>query len=111
MAPIIHQVGQFAYRHMIGRRLLYRIQILLEKLCQNTLVPELEAGQTLDLSLEYNDAGNGSVHMTARYAGAETNPLDAADVLSMAMIRGACKEIAYQYEDGRNSVHAQITGV
>ena len=107
---LIHQVGQFAYRHMIGRRLLYRIQILLEELCLNTLVPALEAGQALDLSLEYNDAGNGAVHLTARYAGAEKNPLDAADALSMAMIRGACKEIAYQYEDGRNSVQAQIIG-
>ena len=107
---LIHQVGQFAYRHMIGRRLLYRIQILLEELCLNTLAPELEAGQTLDLSLEYNDMGNGSVNMTASYAGARKNPLDAADALSMAMIRGACREIDYQYKDGRSSVRAQITG-
>ena len=107
---LIHQVGQFAYHHMIGRKLLYRIQAVLEELCLNTLVPQLEAGRTLDLSLEYNDAGNGSVDLTARYAGAEKNPLDAADALSMAMIRGACKEITFQYEHGVNCIHARIAG-
>ena len=60
--------------------------------------------------MEYNDAGNGSVDLNARYTGAEKNPLDAADALSMAMIRGACKEITFQYEHGVNCIHARIAG-
>ncbi|HAG70197.1 MAG TPA: amino acid ABC transporter ATP-binding protein [Lachnospiraceae bacterium] len=96
---LISEIEQFAYKNLINRKLVYRMQTLTEELCINTILngdPEI---RKLDLIFEF--AGDGeSSRMTVTYEGRDKNPVYGADELPRALFTNACGDISYSFENG-----------
>ena len=99
-------IEQFGYRHMIDRRLMNQMHVIAEELCLNTVLPTLDRNETLRLAFEYSDSDGGSIFVHLSYRGEDTDPLEAADELSMTLIRHYCPELAWEWNDGQ----CDITG-
>ena len=69
---------EFAFSHLFGRNLVYKVLYLLEELCQNTILPTLKEGG-IDLQFEYS--ADEGMYMTATYKG--------EDAETSASLRGA----------------------
>ncbi len=66
---LITWLEQFAFGHMISRKLVNRMLTLTEELCYDTILPTLKNDEGIDISFEYSDRGSGSVDMTISYPG------------------------------------------
>lgn len=92
-------IEQFAIRHMISRNLMYRMLIMMEELCVQTLLPLLSEKDKLHLVYEHNESDN-SVHVEITYPGPDRNPLEEGDEISLALIRQACTSLSWQRHEG-----------
>ena len=92
-------IEQFAIRHMISRNLMYRMLIMMEELCVQTLLPLLSEKDELHLVYEHNESDN-SVHVEITYPGPDRNPLEEEDEISLALIRQACTSLSWQRHEG-----------
>lgn len=103
---LITKIEQFGYRHMISRKTVNKALHVIEELCLNTILPNLASEGEADILIEYSDTGD--MDLTVTYKGPDKDPLDAADEISLKLIRHSCKEIKYRYSDGVCRVKAQI---
>ena len=93
------RITQFCYRHMIAARLQNRMQTMAEELCMATILPKLDQDAELRLTFEYDDT-HGVVSMEVAYPDTGADPLEAADEISLALIRHACTDLARSTEAG-----------
>jgi His/Glu/Gln/Arg/opine family amino acid ABC transporter permease subunit len=105
---LLSQLEQFAFRHAVSRKLVFRMETLLEELCLNTLLSQLHRGETLKLSFEYDETDGERVSMNASFPSQAADPLSGADPLALALIQNACTEFTCQQEDGVCSIRASL---
>ena len=99
---------QFSSRRMFSRRLTNRMLILAEELCVQTILPRLDAQEELHVVFEVSSADGNRGDITITYRGRDADPLKEADEISLAMLRNACEELVYSYEDNTCTVKARI---
>ena len=102
-------IEQFGYRHMIGRRLMNQMHVIVEELCINTILPTLDSNEALKIVFEYNDRDGGAIDIQLTYQGDNTDPLKDADELSMKLIRHYCQDLAWECHDGQCSISGRMT--
>jgi ABC-type methionine transport system ATPase subunit len=105
---LLSQLEQFGFRHAVSRKLVFRMETLLEELCLNTLLSQLHRGETLKLSFEYDETDGERVSMNASFPSQAADPLSGADPLALALIQNACTEFTCQQEDGVCSIRASL---
>ena len=108
-SEIFSELEQFGSRYMIGRRLMNRMQTVIEELCIQTLLPILSNEDALRLVFEYSEADGGCVNMEVSYPGEHPNPLEEGDALSVALTRNACQELSWQEQDGGCKVEGKLS--
>ena len=91
---MISSIEGYCYKNMISRKLCNEIQLVLEELIQQILIPELEAPK-INCVVEYSEE-NAEINMTINYNGKCFNPSDSENKLSYAIVKGAAKEIYYE---------------
>ena len=106
-AGMIRQIEQFGFRHVISRRLMIKMMIVAEELCMQLILPRLREQDEILLTYEFSEENDGSIAFKVSYPGENDNPLEDADPISAAMIRGACPQPSWQCEDGT----CMMTGV
>ena len=52
------------------------------------------------IKFEYSDIDGGNVQMEAVYTGPERNPLETVDPVSLSLIRHACPNLDWEYDNG-----------
>ena len=107
-AGMFSDVEQFGARCMIGRGLINRMLTVMEELCVQVILPTLGSQDALQLVFEYSEADGGSVHMEATYPGANRNPLDEGDAISLSLIRNVCADLSWQYQDGVCKIEGKL---
>ena len=93
---------------MINRSLIHKTQTILEELCLNTILPEMDSNEYMEFVFEYDDTGDGRVDLSIEYPGADADPLRKADELSAKLIKNACEDIAFAYSLGRCYIRGKI---
>ena len=81
---------------------------LAEELCVQTVLPGLRAQDELHLVFEVGGTDGSRVEMTLTYRGEDSDPMRKEDEISLAIIRNACEEIEYFYEEGLCTVKARL---
>jgi polar amino acid transport system ATP-binding protein len=94
------RITQFCYRHMVAPRLQNLMQTIAEELCLVTILPKLDQDAELHLTFEYDDTRGGTISMEVTFPETGADPLEAADELSLALIRHACKDLTQSHEMG-----------
>jgi polar amino acid transport system ATP-binding protein len=105
---LMTKLEQFGFRHAISRRLIVRMETIVEELCLNTLLHNRSAAQGLSLTFEYDETNGESVNMTIQYTGEDKDPFSCADELSLQLIRNACRDIGYSYDRGTCCIQGQL---
>ena len=105
---LLSRLEQFGFRHAVSRKLVFRMETLLEELCLNTLLPLLQRGETLKLSFEYDEADGERVSMNASIPSRNDDVMSGADPISLALIQNAYEEFSCRSEDGICSIHARL---
>ncbi len=102
-AGLFAQIEDFGLRHMVGRKLVNGMLTVAEELCLDTILPQLKKDGEIRLVFEYSESGSGEIAVEVFWPGADRNPLDGADALSLALTRNACRELHWEYagEAGR----------
>ena len=88
----VSAIEEYCRKNLVSPHTCNRIQLTFEELVQQILLPEL-ATPKLDVVIEYSE--DGEAVMTVNSDAMTTNPLDGADELSLAVLRGATSEITY----------------
>jgi polar amino acid transport system ATP-binding protein len=101
------RITQFCYRHMIAARLQNRMQTMAEELCMATILPKLGQDAELRLTFEYDDT-HGVVSMEVTYPDTGADPLEAADEISLALIRHACADLERFSETGTTVMRGHL---
>ena len=105
----LNGIEQFALCHMISRRLVNEMLTVEEELCVQIILPVLGNDGEISLVFEYDDANGGSVNMKATYEGPDRNPLEVGDGISLALVRQACQDLNWQYDNGRCVIEGKLT--
>ena len=89
----VSKIEEYCRKNLITPHTCSRIQLAFEELVQQILLPEL-AKPNISVVVEYSESDGGTV-MTVNSDAITTNPLDGADELSLAVLKGAASEIIY----------------
>ena len=107
-AGLFYGIEQFSTQHMFSRRITNRMLTLAEELCVQTVLPGLRAQDEFHLVFEVGGTDGSRVEMTLTYRGEDSDPMRKEDEISLAIIRNACEEIEYFYEEGLCTVKARL---
>ena len=93
---------------MISRQLVYRMVTIAEEFCVQTILPELNKDEEIDLVFEYNEENGTGISMEVTYPSKDRDPLERADPLSRKLIENACHDLSCQYSGGSITVKGKI---
>ncbi|MBQ7221113.1 MAG: amino acid ABC transporter ATP-binding protein [Synergistaceae bacterium] len=89
----VSAIEEYCRKNLVSPHTCNRIQLAFEELVQQILLPCLAAPK-LTVAVEYSEA-DGQAVMTVNSDSMTANPLDGADELSLAVLKGAASEITY----------------
>lgn len=92
---INNQMEQFGRKNLMNQRTILRMQSVFEELCVQSLLPKLGKDVRIRMTVEYSEE-TGQADMTMRYNGPDFDPVSEGDVLSAALIKGACTRIEHR---------------
>ncbi|MBQ7154476.1 MAG: amino acid ABC transporter ATP-binding protein [Synergistaceae bacterium] len=92
---MVSAIENYCRKNLVAPHTCNRIQLAFEELVQQILRPELG----ISIVMEYSES-EGSVVIDVRNNGLTKNPLEGADELSSAVLRGAVSEINYSEDSG-----------
>lgn len=90
----ISRMEEFGRKSRMSQKMIYRFQALMEELCIQILLPDLDDSFQLKVAVEYADEQEES-SMQLKYTGREYNPLDSSKELSLKIARNASKIMEY----------------
>ncbi|MBR4560096.1 MAG: amino acid ABC transporter ATP-binding protein [Fibrobacter sp.] len=97
----------FAEKSQISIRTARNVHHVFEELVAQTILPRIEAGTAIQMSLEYSSE-EGNVFMRLQYGGASFNPLQQCDDLSRLLIEAASDSREYRFENEQNCIKIQV---
>ena len=89
----VSTIEDYCRKNLVSPRTCGRIQLAFEELVQQILLPGLTTPE-IDIVVEYSEE-SGEAVMSVQSEGMRANPLDEADKLSLAVLKGAASEITY----------------
>lgn len=90
------RIENFAQRNMIENKIVLRIQIVLEELCVQTILPQLDNNDVnIKIILEYSEETN-MIDVFVSYNGDRFNPLSSANEISLKLIKNATSKTDYE---------------
>ncbi len=101
------EMEAFCEKHFLSKALNDHVQLLAEEVL--SLYPQISDHL---LSVSYSEK-DGDVIMTCENKGPAFNPMEEhehGDDIAVRLIRGKCKSVDYQYNDGRNILTLDILG-
>jgi len=97
------KMGEFLRKQMFTDKQISSMELICEELLCNLLLAE-----NIDFTVEYSDA-SGETNITAKYAGAQKNPLSNMQKdLSFMIISKSAKDVFYGYDEGNNVITIKI---
>ena len=103
----ITEVREFAQRKMFAPAYVNRIELVIEELYLQTILPRLPQETTLEFSLEHSDK-LGSCELWFSWAGEPEDPLADMDELSRKLAEHAAEDIGLACEGGVTTVKARV---
>lgn len=97
------RLEEFGRQHTMTQKMVKSLQIVIEELCVQTILPNLKKEIQLHILVEHSEDG-AKTTMEIKYNGAEKDWMEGADEISEALIRSAVTELQYSYE-GENIYH------
>jgi len=87
----------FGYKNQIPARTLYKIQSILEELCQHILLSVMNDPNIL-FTVEFNASAN-SAEVTVRYGSSKYMPEDSEDELAWQILMNAAESYEYSFDE------------
>ncbi len=103
----ITEIREFSLKKMFTPVYVNRIEMVIEEVYLQTILPTLPAGTCVDFALEHSDK-LGSCTIEFSWAGEAANPLLDMDELSRKLAEYAAEDIAYSREAGVNTVTVRV---
>ena len=97
------EIENYCRKNLVAPKTCGRLQLAFEELVQQILLPELEKPE-ISAVVEYSEENGGAV-MSVHYGGKEMNPLEGADPVSLAVLKGTAHDVSYE---GGNTVKLSI---
>ena len=101
----VAELKVFAEKNMIGRKLSYALQAVMEELCVQTLLPALADGACLHYSLEYSNK-NMQAEVTFEFDDLGYDPLAQMDPISKKILENAAQTLTSAVEKGSRTIRA-----
>lgn len=97
------RLEEFGRKQQLSQRQIYAMQLAVEEVLMQKLLPAAETAEGMDISLdvEYSEREN-LVQMKFSYSGPSFHPFDSEEDLSGRMIKGMTKEMEHEFADGVN---------
>ena len=105
---LLTNLREFSLKKMLSPAYVNRIEMVIEEVCLQTILPGLSCDTQVTFSLEHSEK-NESCEIRISWGGPSVNPLLSMDELSMRLTKNAAKQIAYSYEAGTNIVTVAIS--
>lgn len=103
------RLEQFGFKHMVNYRLIKKMQVLVEELCQNILIPFIGRNDKISFGFEYDEKSENRVNMFISFPGENKNPLKDADGLALSIVKHTCEDIDWKYNDGIHSIGGTVS--
>ncbi len=103
----ITEIREFALKKMFAPTYVNRIEMVIEEVYLQTILPVLPAGTHVDFALEHSDK-LGSCSIEFAWGGTATNPLLNMNELSRKLAEYVAEDISYACEDGINTVKVRV---
>lgn len=104
------QIEEFGRKHRISQRTILRIQSYIEEMCVQILLPQMEDGFEMQITVEYSEEQDRA-EILIRYGGEERDPMKTDNDLSLLLAKNAAEQIQHGYDPDQplgNRVHALI---
>ena len=102
-------IESFGRKQMLSQRQIYNIQLVIEELVMNKLLPRQSPDPDITVIVSYADE-MGEVKVTLRYRGEEYNPVveEEKDDLSLLVVKNMSKNLHHSYADGYNQLRIDL---
>ncbi len=87
-------IENYCRKNLVAPKTCSRIQLAFEELVQQILLPKLEKPE-ISAVVEYSEE-SGSAVMSVHFGGKDMNPLEDADQISLALLKGTAHDISYE---------------
>ncbi len=101
------EVRAFCQKKMLAPAYVNRIEMVIEEVYLQTILPHLAGNDEMSFSLEHSDKF-GSCEMGFAWEGAPQNPLPAMDELSRKLAEHAARDISYSRDGATNTVKVTV---
>jgi len=99
-------IETFGRRQFLAEKQIYNIQLVLEELLLNKLLPRLGRQVDINVTVGFSEESH-EIELTIAYAGDPYNPFedaDDSDDLPMLIVRKLATQSEYVSEEGRNKL-------
>jgi|WetSurMetagenome_2_1015567.scaffolds.fasta_scaffold00013_120 polar amino acid transport system ATP-binding protein len=101
-------IEAFGRKHILSEKQIYNIQLVIEELVMNNILPEQGNSVDILVTVDYSEA-TGEIKVILNYAGFSYNPFEAGDdELSIMLVDRLAKERSYSFEDNGNRLELTI---
>ena len=94
-------IRQFGEKNLLGRKRVQGMQSVYEEILAQNIVPSLGASFPVDVSVEYSEKED-RLEMRFVWSGAEFDPMQDGDELSVKLVKAAVKRYEHAYTGGVN---------
>lgn len=104
------RIEEFARRNMIEQKNIYRMQLIIEELCVQNILPHIGDDVHMKILIEYSDDAGGK-EMSISYNGDNYNPLAGCDEISLSIVKNLAKNISHDFvqsDDYANVIKMQM---
>ncbi len=101
------EVREFSLRKMFAPAYVNRIELVLEEVYLQTILPAVPADAVIDFSLTHSDRSE-SCEIEFAWEGPEANPLTNMNEISSKLANYAAEKLSYEYADGKNHVTVSV---
>jgi polar amino acid transport system ATP-binding protein len=101
-------IEAFGLKHVLTEKQIYNIQLVIEELVMNNILPRQGDAVDINVNVGYSEA-NGEIKALLKYAGDAYNPMEAADdELSIMLVDKLARGRAWSFEDGWNRLELSL---
>lgn len=99
------KIEEFARKQILPQKHINNIQLMIEELIINLLLPKQRDDVFVELSIEYSDT-TGKIEIIVCYGGEACNPFETqSGDLSVMIIQKLASDIAYKRTDNKNQIN------
>ncbi len=97
------QIEEFGRKNQFPQRMIINLQLVLDELVLQSLLPILPENFDMNFTIEYSDEKD-FVQVRLSYDGGEKNPMKTCEEISRKLIENAVSDYNYKYTEGKNLI-------